>query len=79
LNCNSVIHEISNYIDGDLDAAMKQEIERHLVACQECTVILNQTKLTVEIFCDSQLVDLPPEVRARLHDALHGKIYKSGS
>jgi predicted anti-sigma-YlaC factor YlaD len=76
LNCSAVIHEISNYIDGDLDAAMMQEIERHLAGCKECAVILNQTKLTVDLFCDSQLVDLPPEVLSRLHDSLRRKMYK---
>lgn len=75
MNCKAVMHEISNYIDGDLDAAMKQEIESHLVECKECAVFFNQTKLTVDIFCDSQPVELPPEVRSRLHDALRRKTY----
>jgi len=70
LNCREVIHEISNYIDGDLDASSKREIQMHLQDCSECAVIVNQTKLTVDIFCDSQLVELPAEVRSRLHEAL---------
>jgi anti-sigma factor RsiW len=74
LNCDGVIREISNYIDGDLDAAMKQELERHLDHCQECALVVNQTKMTVEIFCDSQPVELPTEVRSRLHEALQRKL-----
>lgn len=70
MNCREVIYELSNYIDGDLDASIKQKIEVHLLDCSECTVIVNQTKLTVDIFCDSQLVELPAEASARLHEAL---------
>jgi predicted anti-sigma-YlaC factor YlaD len=79
LNCNRVILEISNYIDGDLDAVMKLEIEQHLQNCGECMLVINQTKLTVEIFCDSQQVELPQDVRTRLHEALQRKIRKPAS
>jgi anti-sigma factor RsiW len=74
LNCQSVIREISNYIDGDLDLAMKQELEGHLEDCEECKMVVDQTKLTVEIFCDSKLVELPADVKSRLHDALRRKL-----
>jgi anti-sigma factor RsiW len=74
LNCKGVIREISNYIDGDLNAAMKQELERHLDHCEDCAMVVNQTKMTVEIFCDSQPVELPTDVRSRLHEALQRKL-----
>jgi anti-sigma factor RsiW len=74
LNCKGVVREISNYIDGDLETAMKQEIERHLEHCEDCLMIVNQTRMTVDIFCDSKPVELPKEVRARLHEALHRKM-----
>jgi len=77
LNCRRTRLEVSNYIDGDLDAALKQELEQHLKDCPECAIFVVQTKLTVEIFCDSQPLDLPQDVRARLHDALQRKIRKS--
>lgn len=74
MNCDRVILEVSNYIDGDLDAALKHEIEEHLKDCPDCTIIVVQTKLTVEVFCDSQTVELPEDVRSRLHEALQRKL-----
>jgi len=74
LNCKGVIREISNYIDGELELTMKQELERHLQHCEDCKMVVDQTKLTVEIFCDSKPVDLPREVKSRLHAALLRKI-----
>ena len=70
MTCESVIQEISNYIDGDLDMHLRREIESHLKGCRECQVIVDQTRFTVDIFCDSQLVVLPDDVRNRLHEAL---------
>lgn len=74
MNCKGVIRELSNYIDSDLDLAMKQELERHLEHCEDCTMIVNQTRKTVEIFCDSAPVELPSAVHSRLHEALRRKI-----
>ena len=76
MNCKGVIREISNYIDGDLDLTMKQELERHLEHCEDCQMVVDQTRLTVEVFCDSQPVELPGDVKSRLHDALRRKLHE---
>ena len=79
MNCKGVIREISNYIDGDLELPAKQELERHLEHCGECNLVVNQTRLTVEIFCDSKPIELPGEVKSRLHDALRRKLSEKGN
>ncbi len=73
MNCEGVIHDLSNYIDSGLDAALKQELESHLKDCEDCRLVVDQTRKTIEIFCDSEPVELPAEVRSRLHDALRRK------
>ena len=79
MNCKSVISELSNYLDGELELAEKQELQQHLADCQECNLIVNQTKLTVDIFCDSEPVALPPDVQTRLHEALRRKFSEKGT
>jgi len=74
LNCKAVIRDLSNYIDGALDPAVKQELERHLDHCEDCQMVVDQTKKTIEIFCDSRPVPLPEDVRSRLHAALRSKL-----
>lgn len=74
MNCKGVIRELSDYIDGDLDPLLKDELERHLGHCEDCTMIVDQTRKSIEILCDSQPVELPPEVRSRLHSALRQKL-----
>ena len=74
MNCKGVIREISNYIDGALEPAAKQELERHLAHCEDCKMVVDQTKLTVDVFCGSEPVELPVDVKSRLHEALLRKI-----
>ena len=74
MNCRSVITEISNYLDGDLPPALRHELEQHLSECKECTIVVNQTKATVELYCDAEIVELPKDVKTRLHQALRSKL-----
>jgi hypothetical protein len=51
-----------------------EEIELHLKECRDCTILVQQTRLTVHLYYDSDLVDFPVEVQARLHKTLRRKI-----
>ena len=79
MNCKGVILEISNYVDGELDLSVKQDLERHLGECIDCKMVVDQTKLTVEVFCDSMPVELPADVKSRLHDALRRKLHEKSN
>ena len=37
-------------------------------------MVVDQTRLTVDVFCDSKPVELPGDVKSRLHDALRRKL-----
>ncbi len=76
MNCKGVIRELSNYIDGELEPAIQQELERHLSHCEDCTMILDQTKKSIEILCDSEPIPLPTGLHDRLHSALRDKLGK---
>ena len=74
MNCEDVIHELSDFIDGDLDAALKQELESHLQDCRDCRLVVDQTRKTIEIFCDCEAIELPGEVRNRLHEVVRRRL-----
>ena len=71
------MREVSSYIDGELEASVRIELEEHLQECEGCAIVVRQTQLTVEIFCNDKAVELPKDVRSRLHDKLKHKIHKS--
>lgn len=72
-NCEGVFKQLSNYLDGELDADLKQALEEHLKMCRNCRVVVDTTRKTIEIYCDGRLFPLPEEVRERLHVALRRK------
>jgi anti-sigma factor RsiW len=79
LNCKGVIREISNYIDGELAIDVKHELEHHLSHCGDCAMVVDQTKKSIEILCDSEPIPLPAELSFRLHAALRQKLAKNPS
>jgi predicted anti-sigma-YlaC factor YlaD len=70
VNCKKVIFELSSYLDGALDGAVRIDLEQHLSKCVDCRLVVDTTRKTISIFCKSEPVPLPPEVRERLHAAL---------
>ncbi len=76
MNCRNVIRELSNYLDGELDSATKEELERHLGHCEDCRLVVDTTRKTIQVFCNSEPIALPVDVRSRLHAALEKRLGK---
>jgi len=74
VNCKTLVIELESYLDEELDAALRASIEEHLMKCKKCRVILNTTKKTIEIYCNSDPAPIPEDVRMRLHQALAKKL-----
>jgi anti-sigma factor RsiW len=69
-----MIRELSDYLNGELDASARAELERHLADCEDCRLVVDTTKKTIQIFCNSEPVPLPEDVRTRLHAALEKRL-----
>jgi predicted anti-sigma-YlaC factor YlaD len=79
LNCKKIVVELTDYLDGQLDASLKSSIEQHLAKCEDCRLVVDTTKKTIEIYCNSEPAPLPQDARQRLHEALRQKLFHSGS
>jgi anti-sigma factor RsiW len=73
VKCSEFLQELTNYLDGVLDARTKSELEDHLAWCHNCYVVCDTTKKTIEIYRDSQLYELPDDLRTRLRTAIMSK------
>ena len=70
--CEELLGSLSAYIDGDLAPALCQELEKHLEGCDNCRVVLNTTKRTIElVHSPVEKSDLPEDVRVRLFKRLN--------
>jgi predicted anti-sigma-YlaC factor YlaD len=74
MNCRSVIRELSSYLDGDLDVTVLSELEVHLKRCEDCRIIVDTTRKTIEIYCKAEPVPLPEDIRTRLHETLFRRL-----
>lgn len=74
MNCKGVIQELNDHLDGNLDSSLAKELEAHLEHCEDCRVIVDTTKKTVDILCDAEPAELPDGVRDRLQSALAKKV-----
>ena len=70
MNCKSIVKELSNYLEEALEPSLKSSIEKHLENCEDCRMVVDTTKKTVQIFCNSEPAPLPEDTRQRLRDAL---------
>ena len=65
--CKSLLGSLSDYIDGDLQKELCAEIEEHMKTCENCRVVVNTLKKTVELYeKNSENAELPGDVRERL-------------
>jgi predicted anti-sigma-YlaC factor YlaD len=70
VNCRNIIKELTNYLDEALDSTLKASIEKHLEHCEDCRIVVDTTRKTIQIYCNSEPAPLPEDTRTRLHDAL---------
>jgi anti-sigma factor RsiW len=70
LNCQHVWNYISEYIDGTVDAQLREEIEKHLEHCEICSAILDSTRNILYLTADERTFALPVGFSERLHARL---------
>ncbi|GAB4528317.1 MAG: zf-HC2 domain-containing protein [Anaerolineae bacterium] len=68
--CKNLLSQLSDYIDGELEAALCEEIERHMADCPDCRVVVNTLQKTIELYRTGGRVEVPAEVKHRLYRVL---------
>jgi anti-sigma factor (TIGR02949 family) len=71
-NCEELLGSLSAYIDGDLGPELCLELEKHLAGCDNCRVVLNTTRRTIDlVHAPIEKLDVPEDVRERLFKRLN--------
>jgi Putative zinc-finger len=70
LDCEQVRREVSNYIDGELDAALRSSIDEHFRTCQRCASVLAGTRNVVQLYGDERMLEVPEGFSRRLEKRL---------
>jgi Putative zinc-finger len=77
VNCEHVWSEISNYVDGEVDPALRAAMEEHFKGCKHCTAVLDGTRNVVQLYGDDRLFELPAGFSQRLQRRIAQKASSS--
>jgi hypothetical protein len=73
VNCQAVWKEISNYIEGDVDPALRAAMDEHFRGCDRCTSVLAGTRNVIQLYSDERMIEVPAGFGRRLERRLaHG-------
>ena len=70
ISCIEVWREISNFIDNEIDPALRSRMEEHFKHCNHCSAILDGTQNVVKLVADGQVFDVPKDFSKRLYDRI---------
>ena len=77
VTCEHVWREISNYVEGDVDLALKLALEEHLAQCPRCQSVRDGMRNVIKLYSDEAMFPLPvgfyPRLHGRLADQVEGR------
>jgi len=79
MNCEQVWREISNYVDGDVDAGLRSSMDEHFRTCQRCASVLAGVRNVVALYGDERMLEVPAGFGRRLEQRLAKKAAVKGT
>jgi anti-sigma factor RsiW len=73
ISCIEVWREVSNFVDGEVDAELRARMEAHFKGCGHCTAILDGMKNVVKLVGDGVEYEMPAGFSSRLQDKIKNK------
>jgi len=69
--CRKLLNSLSDYVDGDLQQELCDEIELHMKDCENCRIVIDTLSKTISLYQTSpESTVVPDEVRQRLFHRL---------
>lgn len=66
-HCEELLGSLSDYVDGTLKQELCAELEKHLAGCNNCRVVVNTLRKTVDLYHEMNAEEgLPDDIRRRL-------------
>lgn len=66
-----VVKKVSAFIDGELDKATQEELQKHVTACPRCRVYVDTVRKTITLY---QTENAPKKMPAAAQKRLYAKI-----
>jgi hypothetical protein len=79
IDCKHVWQYISPYIEGDVEVALRADIDRHLETCEICSAVLDSTRNVVILVADDRVFEVPIGFSQRLHERIDRELERASS
>ena len=79
LNCEQIWREVSNYIDGEVDAGLRSSMEEHFRTCKRCASVLAGTRNIVQLYGDERMLEVPVGFSHRLEKRLENRLTQNAA
>ena len=67
VTCDEVRAQLSAFIDLEIDADLRAEIEAHLKMCRRCSVVHDSLRKMLIVTADERIFEIPLGYSERLH------------
>ncbi|MBI4496109.1 MAG: zf-HC2 domain-containing protein [Deltaproteobacteria bacterium] len=74
MTCKDLVDLLSEYVDGELDAATARQLEEHLRDCVDCKAFLDTFRRARTMTRAAVETAMPVELRARLRRFLRDRL-----
>jgi anti-sigma factor RsiW len=75
--CGSVVKLLADYIERQLPAALRAELETHLRKCPRCVAQLRTYESTVSLLRSLSDEELPPDLRLTVKSFIDAKCHNN--
>lgn len=70
VKCEQVWHEISNYLEGDVDTGLRAAMDEHFQTCAKCKSVLEGMRNVIHLYSDERMIEVPTGFGRRLERRL---------
>jgi predicted anti-sigma-YlaC factor YlaD len=78
INCTDFMLEIGNYLEGDVAAEVRAQIEGHLAHCRTCQIVYDSARKTLNVLTDCGSFDLPDALAKPIAEKVMARIRSAG-
>ena len=74
ISCADFMAAIGDYLEGDVAAEVRVQLESHLSHCKTCQVVYDSARKTVRVLTDSGSFDLPDSAAKPITEKIMARI-----
>jgi Putative zinc-finger len=70
INCEHVWNEVSNYVEGEVEAGLRASMDEHFHTCAKCRSVLEGMRNVIQLYGDERMIEVPAGFSRRLERRL---------